>query len=69
MKHVNDPDGIQRVTEIFDLMEKLAQMESTAEFVATVLRYLITGSTTMTEADLREAMEQHWPAGVTIWTP
>ncbi len=34
----------ERVSEIFDLMEKLSEMESTAEFVATVLRYLITGS-------------------------
>ncbi|MDW8316396.1 MAG: Rpn family recombination-promoting nuclease/putative transposase [Anaerolineae bacterium] len=66
MKHVNDPDGIRRVREIFDLMERLWQTESTAEVVALVLRYLATGSTTMTEADLRDAMEQHWPEGVTI---
>ena len=68
MKHINDPDGIKRVSEIFDLMEKLSQIESTAEFVATVLRYLITGSSTITEADLREAMEERWPEGVTIMT-
>lgn len=66
MKHINDPDGIKRVAEIFDLMEKLSQTESTAEFVATVLRYLITGSSTITEADLQESMEEHWPEGVTI---
>lgn len=66
MKHVNDPDGIRRVHEIFKLMERLWQTESTAEVVALVLRYLATGSTTMTEADLRDAMEQHWPEGVAI---
>ncbi len=52
MKHINDPDGIKRVSEIFDLMEKLSQIESTAEFVATVLRYLITGSSTSDFVDI-----------------
>lgn len=66
MKHIRDRQALEQVPEIFDLMEKLSQTESTAEFVATVLRYFITGSDTMTEADLRQSMEKHWPEGVTV---
>jgi predicted transposase/invertase (TIGR01784 family) len=68
MKHIRDQEALERVPQIFDLMEKLAMTESTAEFVAAVLRYLVTGSDTITESDLRQAMEKHWPAGVTIMT-
>jgi len=66
LKHIYDEDGLQQATALFDLMEKLAMTESTAEFVATVLRYLVTGSSTITEANLRAAMEKQWPEGVVI---
>jgi predicted transposase/invertase (TIGR01784 family) len=66
MKHIRDQQALEQVPEIFDLMEKLAVTESTAEFVATVLRYFITGSDTITEADLRQTMEKHWPEGVVV---
>jgi len=66
MKHIRDQSALRKVPEIFDLMEKLSVTESTAEFAATVLRYFITGSDTITEADLRQTMEKHWPEGVAI---
>ena len=66
MKHVYDEHGLEQATALFELMEKLSMTESTAEFVATVLRYLVTGSSTITEDDLRAAMEKQWPEGVVI---
>lgn len=66
MKHIHDQSALEQVPEIFDLMERLAMMESTAEFVATVLRYFISASETITESNLQQAMEQHWPEGVTV---
>jgi predicted transposase/invertase (TIGR01784 family) len=66
IKYIRDQQALEQMPEIFDLMEKLAMTESTAEFVATVLRYFITGSDTITEADLRQTMEKHWPEGVML---
>lgn len=66
MKHIRDQQALEQAPEILDLMEKPAATESTAEFVAIVLRYFVTGSDTIAEADLRQTMEKHWPEGVAV---
>ncbi|MCB0238711.1 MAG: Rpn family recombination-promoting nuclease/putative transposase [Anaerolineae bacterium] len=66
MKHIHDEAGLEHAPAIFELMEQLSMTESTAEFVALVLRYLVTGSSTITEVNLRAALEQQWPEGVTM---
>ncbi|MBS1253614.1 MAG: Recombination-promoting nuclease RpnA [Anaerolineales bacterium] len=57
LKHIFDPALAERLPDIFGLLRELAQQQTGLEYLYAVLRYVSQAGKTVTEEDLRQAVE------------
>ncbi len=66
LKYVLRDELVERAPGILTLMKELTTQRTGLDFLATVLRYLVTATNKISEAELKEAIEKAFPEGGAI---